>query len=58
MELAARQRLEDRVTHRGVSEPRWWLRLVRDLLVTAVFFAAAAVLFVSGDLLFHGHVNW
>lgn len=47
------------MTHREFGrEPSGWRKAARDLLVTVAFLAAAAVLFVSGELLFYGHVNW
>jgi hypothetical protein len=46
------------MTHRGVPEHGLWWKLGRDLLFLAVAAGASTVLFIIGDLLLYGHVNW
>lgn len=44
------------MVHRGLREPRyrWWVPLVFVVVAGAAFSA----LFIVGDLLIYGHVNW
>jgi hypothetical protein len=45
--------------HRGAGREHGWLwKLGRDLLVMAVFAGLFSVVFILGDLLFYGTVNW
>lgn len=44
--------------HRGIPERGPWRRLGWDLVRMAVLAVVFSALFVIGDLLIYGHVNW
>ena len=44
--------------HRGVPDHGFWWRLGQQALLAVVVLAVAAVLFILGSLVLHGHVNW
>lgn len=46
------------MVHRGIPEHGPWWRLGRDLLWMAVFAGAFSAVFILGDLVVYGHVNW
>jgi hypothetical protein len=46
------------MVHRGIPEHGSWWRLGRDMLWLAVLAGAGSVVFILGDLVIYGRVNW
>jgi hypothetical protein len=46
------------MAHRGLPEHGPWWRLGRDFARLAVLLGLFCVLYIVGDMLFYGHVNW
>ncbi len=44
--------------HRGIPERGPWWKVGRDLLMAAVILGILCTLFIVGDLLLYGRVNW
>jgi hypothetical protein len=59
VELLSRTRLAgDVMVHRGMPEHGPWWKLGRDLVLLAAGAVVFSALFILGDLLFYGRVNW
>ena len=46
------------MAHRGIPEPSRWRKLCWELLASLALGAVLCTLFIIGDLLVYGHVNW
>jgi hypothetical protein len=46
------------MVHRGLPEHGPWWKLGRDLLMLAALAGVFSALFILGDLVIYGHVNW